>query len=110
MEDGGAILPGRGLPLLLGGQGRVDGEAHFGLAGLVEGGQHVLVVMGADGLLRPAGADFSAADDERDIDLQAELPLELCLQQGPLFRSRCIGEDGLAVGVGKAEDGVRHGC
>ena len=109
VEDGGAVLPGRGLPGLLGGQGRVDGQAHLGLACLVEGGQHMLVVMGADGPVASARADLLAADDERDLQLQVVLPLQLRLQQGPLPRSRGIGEDGLVVRLGQAEDGIRHG-
>ena len=110
VEDGGAVLPGRGLPGLLGGHGCRDGLADLGFAGLVEGGQHMPVVVGTDDPIHPSGAHFLAADDEGDVQHEVVLALQLRFQEGALRRARGIGQDGLVVGVGQAEDRVGHGC
>ena len=108
VEDGGAVLPGRGFPGLLGGQGGGKGLVHLGLARLVVGGQYVLVIVGADGLLHVPRADFLPADDERNVDDLVVLALQFRLQQRPLLRPWGVGEDGFVVGFGEAEDRVGH--
>ena len=109
VEDGRPVLPGGGLPGLLGLQGRIDGQADLRLPGLVVVAEHVLVLVGADHPLGLPGADLLAADDEGDLELRGVLPLQLGLQQSPLRGSRGIGLDRLVVGGGDLEEGVGHG-
>ncbi len=69
------MLPGHLGPLgprLLGG---LDGHVDFLLAGLVVGGEDMLVVEGADGLGRITRAHLFAPDDQGDLDLLREHPL-----------------------------------
>ncbi len=108
VEDGGAVLPGHALPGLLRPERRVDGQAHLRLASLVIVPEHVRVVVGAGHPPQPAGADLLAADDERDLDLLAVLPLQLGLQEGALRGARGVGMGGLVVGVRDLEEAVGH--
>ncbi len=107
-EDGGAVLPGHGLPGVPGGQGRVHGLLQLLLPGHAALGDDVPVVMGhgdLDGLLRP---DLPAADDEGDLDHLGRLPDQLLLQRRPLRAAGQIPQKGIVGGLGDGKIRVGH--
>ncbi len=108
VEDGGPVLPGGGLPIVLGRQGRIDGCADLRLPRQVVGGEHVVVVVGADHLGRGPGADLLATDDQGNIEgaggLAGQFGLELKALRGP----GGVGQNRLVVGIRQLEAGVGH--
>ena len=85
-HHGRPVLPGHFGPILPGFGGGLDRHADFCLAGFVIGGEDMPVVVGADRFAGVSGADFLAADDERDFDLLAQHFVDFGLERG-LFRS-----------------------
>ena len=107
-EDGGAHRPVGHGPLLVGLHGSVDGHPDFLRAGFVVGGQHMMVVVRHHYLAGIAGADFLAADDQRNLDFDGALALELFFQGFTLGRSFQISLDRLVGRIGECIDGVSH--
>ena len=86
----------------------LHGHFHFLLAHLVEGCQDMLVIVRAHDLADVAGADFLAADDDRDIDHRVELAFEFGVQGDALGRAFEISLHRLVGRNGEVEDCVVH--
>ena len=109
-EDGGAVLPGHGLPGILGGQGRVDGHLQLLLPCHAALGDDVLVVMrhgDGNGVLRP---DLPTANDEGDLDHLAGLLRQLLLQSGPLRTAGQVTQEGIVLGAVDGKIRIWHDC
>ena len=107
-DDGGAGGP-RGLgPDLVGLHGGVHGHFHFLLAYFVEGREDVLVIMRADDLARVAGADFLAADDDRDVQDGVPLTLQFGIEGDAFRRTFEISFHRLVGRYREVEDCVVH--
>jgi hypothetical protein len=107
-EHRGAVLPRHFRPLAPRGGGGLDGHVDLFLAGLVIGGQDMLMIVGAHGLGGVAGADFLAADDQRDFDLLGEHLPHRGLERHLFGRSRSIGPDGFVDGFRNGDESVGH--
>ena len=77
--------------------------------GHVPVGEHVLVLERHHGLLRLAGADFLAADDERNLDALVGHRGQARLELSALGRSRRVGLDGLVEGRGNGVNAAGRG-
>jgi hypothetical protein len=80
--------------------GCVDGGRHLVGAGLVVGGQDVLVVVRLDHDAGVAGAHLLAADDQRDLDLGRIQLLQPGFQAGSFGGARRVVADRLVVRIG----------
>ena len=95
VEDRGALLPRKPVPVLPGLVGRLDRQLHFVRAALVDVGENVLLVVRHDRRLESAGLDLLAADDARDLGLLALHLLEAELEACALGRPGGVGADRL---------------
>ena len=86
----GPLLPTRRAPLVPGLPGGLGRRLDLRSAGLVEGGEHVLVVVRADGLADVARAHLLASNDERDLDLLGRHLVQSLLEGLLLRRARSI--------------------
>ena len=107
-QDGGAHRPVGHRPLLVGFHRGVDGHPHFLRAGLVVGGQHVMVVVRHHYLAGIAGADFLPADDQRNLDFDAALAFEFFFEGLAFGGSFQIGLDRLVGRIRECVDRVSH--
>ena len=90
-NDGRAVFPRPARPLAARLGCRGDRLLHVLWPGLVVLRQHVLVVVRHDRLLDLAGANFLAADDERNVDLLGRHRFQARFELGPLRRARRVG-------------------
>ena len=97
-EDGRSILPRPRRPLPARFRRLVDRLRRFRSASLVPDAQVQSVVVGSGDGLRPAGADLSAPDHQRNVRRPVRHVLQSGLQSGPFGGPGGVGVDGLGLG------------
>ena len=107
-QDGSAHRPVGLGPLLAGLHGCVDRHLDLFRAGLVVGGQHVMVVVRHHHFAGIARADLLAADDQRDIQLDGFLAFQLLFERNTLGRALEVSENRLIGRHRERIDSVSH--
>ena len=89
-------------------QSSLNGSVDFLLAGHVDPGDNMAVVVGHDLLNHVAGEDFLPVDDAGNLQYFGRLTLEFGLKVGSLLASGQVAEDGFVDGGRWFGDAVHH--
>ena len=90
--------------------GGLHGHFHFLFTYLVEGREDMLVIVRADDRAGVAGADFLAADDDRDVHDGVPLALEFGIEGDALGRAFEISFHRFVGRNREVQDCVVHRC
>ena len=107
-DDRRPLLPGHVRPRRPGFEGRIDGHADLGFAGLVIYAEVERMVMGRPQRRRVARLHLPAADDQRDLDGGGFQFSELRLDGRSFVRSGRVFQDRFVVGPRGVETCVGH--